>query len=996
MNLSKFPNALLSVGWNRSLSVYLGVRRRTRRHGYCATEPLEVRQLLTGNFELAVTGGSIGADVAQSVVTDSAGNVYTTGSFTGTVDFDPGTGTVNLTSVGLEDIFVTKSDSSGGFLWARRFGGTGADRGLGISVTATGSAVLTGLFSGTAGFDSINLTSAGSTDVFVTRLDVAGITDWAVRVGGTSNDIGNGVFVDGVGGIYVTGRFESVADFNPGAGISNRTASGIDGFVLKLNSSGTFSWVGQLSGLGTAEGRAVTVDPAGRVYVAGAFTSTMTTDAGDLTAPGAGNVSDAFVARLSSSGTVLWARRMGGTAVDEAYAIATNAQGLVFVAGSFQLAADFGSSTLTADGPALVSASDVFVTRLDQHGTFQSSARFGGNGSDAARGIAIGSDGLPVIVGVMAATWNNGTASLTSNGSSDAFIMGLGPGNFPRWVANLGGASTDEANAVAIGRIGGVWSVGSYAGTADFDPGDAVVNRVSLGSTDYFLSRLSPDLSFDMASTITGVVTLRRNGDAIELIEMVGGTNLVHESHPIAGIRGVRITGRNNNDDTVIVDFSSGGTFAFSNGIQFNAGTGPDDNRLQLIGVGNEGFSYEPSAATTGSGRVLAYGMSVQFENTQNVGVSGTQNLSIESQGSSDLLSVSGTTGWNNSIASKVQGVSNGVTITPLTFDNIRNVTIDTGLRDQLLTQSNDAVSFAAGSLEAVGLTSLFVRTGKGNDTVTINSADLGLPVSGGAFWVLGGAGEDELIVTGNANWDLNDTRLVSSGGGRLAHDELEKAQITGGVSNNIIDTRAFSGSVRLNGGAGNDFIRSGTGHDFLLGGTGNDRLISGDGDDTIYGQDGNDVCDSGAGEDLLRGGAGIDTLFGGDDDDWLFGDAGLDQLIGGYGNDKLDVGADGGNYELWGTIYGDVMRFEILSTSLRRFIRQTHSGLLLEEDQLAVIVNIPASYLVKGFAGADELLVPGGWGSSRGVFDGGDGIDRLSDGPVGGPFDPVDVELGI
>ena len=447
-------------------------RKLRRRHRSCDTEQLEVRQLLTGDFELAVTGGSTGADVARSVATDSAGNLYTTGSFNGTVDFDTGAGTVNLTSVGLEDIFVTKSDSSGGFLWARRFGGTGSDLGLGIGITATGSAVLTGSFSGTAGFDAISLTSAGSSDAFVTRLDFVGIAVWAVRVGGTSADIGNGVFVDEVAGVYVTGRFESVVDFDPGAGTASRSASGIDGFVLKLNAAGSFTWVSQ-----------------------------------------------------------------------------------------------------------------------------------------------------------------------------------------------------------------------------------------------------------------------------------------------------------------------------FPNGIRFNGGTGPGDNLIQLIGVGNEGFSYEPSATTTGSGRLLACGMSVQFENTQNVGVRGSQNLSIEPQGSSDLLYVNGTTGFNNSVASKIQGVSGGVTITPLTFDNVRNITIDAGLRDQLLAQSNDAISFNAGSLEAFGLTSLFVRTGKGNDTVTINSADLGLPVSGGSFWVLGGSGADELIVTGDANWDLNDTRLVSSGGGRLAIDEVEKALITGGVSNNIIDT---------------------------------------------------------------------------------------------------------------------------------------------------------------------------------------------------------------
>ena len=106
-------------------------------------------------------------------------------------------------------------------------------------------------------------------------------------------------------------------------------------------------------------------------------------------------------------------------------------------------------------------------------------------------------------------------------------------------------------------------------------------------------------------------------------------------------------------------------------------------------------------------------------------------------------------------------------------------------------------------------------------------------------------------------------------------------------------DTRAFTGNVRLDGGARNDFIRSGSGHDIPFEGTGNDRSVSADGDDTLYGQDGNDVCEAGAGEDTLRGGGGLDTLFG-DDDDWLYGDAGLDQLVGGDGNDRMDVSADG------------------------------------------------------------------------------------------------------
>ncbi len=976
-----------------------GRRRRCRREHSCGTEQLEVRQLLTGDFELAVTGGGTGTEVTRSVAVDAGGFVYAAGTFTGTVDFDPGPGVASLSSVGLEDIFVTKFTGAGALIWAKRFGGTGSDIVNGMAVTPTSTPVLTGSFNGTTVFGSTNLISAGATDAFVARLDFDGAVEGAVRIGGPQADVGNAITVEpGGAGMLVTGKFESVVDFDPGAGVVTRSASGTDGFVLRLNPSAVFGWVNQLSGLGSAEGRAVAVDPAGRIFVAGSFTSGMSTDAGDMTAAGGASASDAFVARLGSSGTVLWSRRMGGSGNDEANAIVANSLGQVFLTGAFRLSGDFGGSTLTADGPAAVGASDVFVSRLDQHGTFEASARFGGSGNDSARGIVLDGEGLPVIAGTMAATWSHGTASLTSNGGSDAFTMGLHAYFVPRWADNIGGSLADDGHSLAIAASGAIWTGGSFSGTADFDPGDAVVNRTSLGGTDWFLSRVSQDVVFDMTAIVNDSATVRRNGDWLEFVESIAGQTIVRESHRLSEVRGLRVAGRNDVPDSLTVDFAQGGSFVFPSGIRFNGGTGSGRNSLQLIGVGNEGFSYEPSATTADSGRFVAYGQSVLFENTQNAAVSGTQNLSIETQGSSDLLYVSGTTGLNGSIASKIQGVSGGVTITPLTFDNVRNVTIDIGLRDQLLAQSNDAITFQAGSLEAFGLTNLFVRTGKGNDTVTISSADLGLPVSGGAFWVLGGSGSDELIVTGDANWDLNDTRLVSSGGGRLMHDELEKARITGGVSNNIIDTRPFAGSVRLDGGAGNDFIRSGSGHDILYGGIGNDRLISGDGDDTLYGQDGNDICDSGAGEDTLRGGTGVDTLSGGDDDDWLYGDAGLDHLIGGYGNDKLDVGADGGIYELWGTIYGDFMRFEILSATQRRLLRgevRAGTGPALEEDQMVVIAGINTTYLVRGFSGGDYLNVPPNflsiWGDSRGLFDGGDGFDTLSDGPA--RFEAVDVE---
>ncbi len=243
--------------------------------------------------------------------------------------------------------------------------------------------------------------------------------------------------------------------------------------------------------------------------------------------------------------------------------------------------------------------------------------------------------------------------------------------------------------------------------------------------------------------------------------------------------------------------------------------------------------------------------------------------------------------------------------ITPIRFGSVPNVTIDTGA-SQFNSTFNDSITISANGLNSTGLQNLFVRTGRGNDTLTINSPSLALPVPGGAFWYLGAGGVDRLTATGDAHWNLNDTRLVSSAGGRIQHDDIEKATLTGGAGNNNISSVGFSGDASLDGAAGNDLLRGGFGNDLLFGGIGNDRAWGGDGDDTVFGQDGNDQLSGEAGSDTLDGSAGLDRLFGGDDDDFLFGQAGNDEVRGGNGNDRVNGGT--GNDILFGDDGNDIM----------------------------------------------------------------------------------------
>jgi len=109
---------------------------------------------------------------------DAVGNVFSAGNFFGTVDFDPGPGTFNLTSAGIQDIFVSKLDTDGQFIWARAMGGTSSDMSRGIGVDAAGNVYTTGSFTDTADFDpgpgSFKLTPTSREDVFVAKLSGSG------------------------------------------------------------------------------------------------------------------------------------------------------------------------------------------------------------------------------------------------------------------------------------------------------------------------------------------------------------------------------------------------------------------------------------------------------------------------------------------------------------------------------------------------------------------------------------------------------------------------------------------------------------------------------------------------------------------------------------------------------------------------------------------------------------------------------------------------------
>lgn len=149
-----------------------------------------------------------GTSTAHGIALDASGNAHVTGSFSGSVDFDPGRGRLSLPNAGATDAYVAKLDTAGRLSWARSMGGPdndGTTPGSAITVDAAGAVYVTGTFLQTARFGSTTLTGAGGHDVFLAMLDAAGNFGWAVGLGGTGFDTSYGIAVDSLGNIHVIG-----------------------------------------------------------------------------------------------------------------------------------------------------------------------------------------------------------------------------------------------------------------------------------------------------------------------------------------------------------------------------------------------------------------------------------------------------------------------------------------------------------------------------------------------------------------------------------------------------------------------------------------------------------------------------------------------------------------------------------------------------------------------------------------------------------------------
>lgn len=221
--------------------------------------------------------GSTGA-----VTVGSNGEIYVTGQFRGTVDFDPSAKTKSVSSGLGTGSFILKLDTGGNFVWVAPFvvassGGTVSDPSL--AQDGTGNLVVSSSFYGSVDVDPTSKTNIVSTStgngMFVTKLSSSGSPIWNRT--STTNDIltrmGSFKF-DALGNIYAKGSFTGTVDFDSSAAVANRTSEGgLDIFILQLKSNGSFGWVETIGGPGDQSSYSWSIDEGGTISLVGMYTA---------------------------------------------------------------------------------------------------------------------------------------------------------------------------------------------------------------------------------------------------------------------------------------------------------------------------------------------------------------------------------------------------------------------------------------------------------------------------------------------------------------------------------------------------------------------------------------------------------------------------------------------------------------------------------------------------------------------------------------------------
>jgi hypothetical protein len=441
---------------------------------YDARYPLTIDPTLTWNTFL---GGSNGDDWGTAIAVDGDGNIYVAGISAYAWSCWPLDCTVREFTLGSltvrPDAFVAKLNPSGVLQWNTFLGGSGYDSGAAIALDGFGNIYVAGTSDATWGCSPTACTVRAFTngggsmswepDAFAAKLDSSGALQWNTFLGGSEQDIGSAIAVDGTGSVYVAGNSWVTWGCSTVPCTARAFTAGYgDAFAAKLTSlDGALTWNTFLGSSNGDAGNAIAVDGSGNLYLVGESYATWGTPVRAF----AGGGTDAFALKLNSSGVLQWNTFLGGTWYEYGTAIAVSS-GNVYVAGAS--AATWGTPVRAFTAGSVNSFEDGFAAKLDSSGVLLWNTFLGGNDIDRGNTIAVDA-GSVYVAGYSIGTWGTPVRAFTSGGSSgggDAFAAKLNSSDGAlHWNSFLGGSGDDLGYGSAVDGSGNLLVTGRSSRT---------------------------------------------------------------------------------------------------------------------------------------------------------------------------------------------------------------------------------------------------------------------------------------------------------------------------------------------------------------------------------------------------------------------------------------------------------------------------------------------------------------------------------------------------
>jgi len=471
-------------------------------------------QLQSQSISWAKHAGGAGSDQGYDIGVDASGNVYLSGWFSGTAQF----GTENLTSFGMQDIFIACYDSAGVFKWVKQAGSAGNEVCAGIITNAGGDSFITGWFSETADFDNFSVTSAGSYDMFVAKYNASGAAQWVSRGGGASDDYGNRITLANDGGVCIGGSFRETIWVGDHQLVSKGNR---DVLLSHFSANGDVVCAKGAGGPGEDRAYGIFQDSDGNYFLTGFFSGIASFDEIELTSPA---IISTYIAKMTNQGFFQWVKQGSGGANDFArgFDVEADGEGNVFATGFFSGTATFDNQTLSATGGQY--DFDAFLTKYNPQGDLVWAKKAGSDGIDQGTTLFVNPAGEIFLGGFFTQTGHFGDLTAESSGKSDVFVTKYSTEGAAQWVVSGGGAENEYAYGVVNDVSGSVYLTGVFAGTAGFGAN----NLASAGGNDIFVAKIpstSNGLFFPSGNTSKIMVIPNPAKDFLQ-IEMIAANHV--------------------------------------------------------------------------------------------------------------------------------------------------------------------------------------------------------------------------------------------------------------------------------------------------------------------------------------------------------------------------------------------------------------------------------------------------------------------------------------